>query len=79
MTMHGGAREFVRDGSDGILVDPLDAPRFADALRSLVGDPSRRAALAEAGKLRVREYGWDAVVDRYEQLYADVAPLGGAR
>lgn len=49
----GGVREIVSDIT-GILVPPGDAPGFAAAVRSLIVDPSRRAAFAEAARRRVR-------------------------
>ena len=79
MTDRGGARSFVRDGEDGILVDPEDTPAFAALLRQVLEDPARRAALSEAGRARVHEFGWNAVVEQYERLYADAAPGSGRK
>jgi glycogen(starch) synthase len=76
-TNRGGPPEFVRDGLDGVLVDPFDTEGFAAALEALVVDPDRRRAIAEAGRARVEAYAWPAVADRYRQLYSSI--LGDGR
>jgi glycogen(starch) synthase len=60
-TDHGGHREVVRDGEDGLLVAPGDVDALADALVRLVDDPVLRARLAEGA--RRRELGDDAAVE----------------
>ena len=69
MTNRGGAVEFVRDGSDALLVDPLDREALADALRRVTGDGPLRARLAAAGSARVGEFGWPAVALAYAELF----------
>jgi glycosyltransferase involved in cell wall biosynthesis len=78
MTARGGARDFVRDGVDGILVDPEDVRDFAGVLRRVAADPALRSALSDAGRARVSNYGWDDIVVRYEKLYAAALGAGGA-
>jgi glycosyltransferase involved in cell wall biosynthesis len=50
----GGVSEIVVHGVTGLLVPPSDAPAFAQAVRSLLVDRPRRAALAEAARHRVK-------------------------
>lgn len=50
-TALGGPREIV-DATCGVLVPPGDAAALGDALRALVADPARRAALGAAGPFR---------------------------
>lgn len=50
-TAMGGAMEVV-DGSSGILVPPADPAALAEALRGLMEDPERRAALGAGGVAR---------------------------
>jgi glycogen(starch) synthase len=76
MTERGGARSFVHDGADGILIDPEDTGRFAETLHRVVSDAALRTALSEAGRQSVSEFGWPAVVARYERLYADALGAG---
>jgi glycosyltransferase involved in cell wall biosynthesis len=52
-TAIGGAREIV-DDSCGVLVPPQDAGAVAEALRKLIADPARRAALGSAAPARAR-------------------------
>lgn len=73
MTSRGGASEFVRDGIDGMLVDPEDVGALSRALSRICDDADLRAALAEAGSRRVREFTWTSVARAYEDLYANVA------
>jgi len=49
----GGPREIVRDGEDGLLLDPVDTPAFAGALVRLGGDPALRSRMGAAGRERV--------------------------
>jgi glycosyltransferase involved in cell wall biosynthesis len=51
----GGPAEIVRDGVDGIVVDPTDAPALAAALVRLARGPERRAEMGAAGRDRARE------------------------
>jgi len=78
-TNRGGPPEFVRDGVDGVLVDPFDTAAFTDALAGLLTDDTRRRAVAAAGRARVAEFAWPVVAERYRALYAGVtAPPAGA-
>ncbi len=45
-------------GEAGVCVPPADARALAQAVAALLDDPSRRAALGEAGRRRVIERGW---------------------
>jgi glycosyltransferase involved in cell wall biosynthesis len=47
--------ELVRDGETGVLVDENDPEALARALETLISDPARRRALAQAGQARVAE------------------------
>ncbi|MFC4243699.1 glycosyltransferase family 4 protein [Gryllotalpicola reticulitermitis] len=71
-TTHGGPPEFVRDGEDGVLVDPLDIDALAAVLAGLVADPDRARRLADAGARRVTAFTWGHVTDRYEELYRQI-------
>jgi glycogen synthase len=71
-TSRGGPPEFVRDGLDGVLVDPFDTAAFADGLEGLLVDPERRRAMAEAGRVRVQTFGWPAIAEQYRRIYSTV-------
>ncbi|HWB71426.1 MAG TPA: glycosyltransferase [Egibacteraceae bacterium] len=78
-TAVGGMLDTVVDGVTGVHVPPRRPRRLAQALRALLGDARRRAAMGVAGRARVcRWYGWDSVADAtgraYEQLVAARRP-----
>jgi glycosyltransferase involved in cell wall biosynthesis len=90
-TAVGGVVEVVRHGREAILLPgpppPLGEPEglasaeypglFADALRQMLGDPGRAAALAAAARLRAQQcFSLDVVCDRYLALYAQAAGAG---
>jgi glycosyltransferase involved in cell wall biosynthesis len=54
----GGPLVMVVDGETGLLVEPRSAEAIAAAIRTLLDDPDRRAAMGRAGRARV-----DAVFD----------------
>jgi phosphatidyl-myo-inositol dimannoside synthase len=55
----GGAREALVDGETGILVDGKRVDDVADAVGSLLADPTRAAAMGAAGRERVlRSHRW---------------------
>jgi glycogen synthase len=70
----GGAGEFVRDGEDGLLVDPTDVAALGSSLRRLAADEQLRRRLAAAGHDRVRDFSWPAVTRRYREVYEAVVP-----
>jgi L-malate glycosyltransferase len=82
-TRAGGIPEVVADGETGMLVPPRDSRALADAIRTLLRDPGRRARLAEGGRTRVRKlFSADRMVDGtlavYERL-ADKSLAAGSR
>jgi glycosyltransferase involved in cell wall biosynthesis len=50
----GGVGAIVVSGATGLLTPPGDADAFAAALRELLLDPARRAAMSAAARARVR-------------------------
>ena len=75
-TRAGALPEIVEDGVTGILVDRGDVDGLAGALRTLLDDPERRAAMGRAGRKRVEElFDWDVLAERLASHYeAIVAP-----
>jgi glycosyltransferase involved in cell wall biosynthesis len=51
----GGPIELVQDGETGLLVSPNDPAALAEALITLLKDPSRMLAMGEAGYAQARE------------------------
>ena len=66
-TAAGGVGEVVRDGDNGLLVAPDDAPALADAIERYFADEELRARLRAAAAPSVVKYAPDRVFDRLEQ------------
>ncbi len=68
-----GPRELITAGDDGLLVPPEDAAALGRAIASLLNDPGRAKALAEAGRVRYEAGHAEApVVARWRQFLATV-------
>ena len=65
-----GLGELVRDGVDGLLVDPEDIAALAGAIVRVLGDAALAEALAGAGCTRVGSFTWEAVARDYADVYA---------
>ena len=66
-----GYRCVVTPGVDGLLLPPRDPAALADALRALLLDPERRAALGGRGVATASRYGWDRIARDLEAVYAE--------
>lgn len=73
----GGAPEFVRDGVDGLLVDPFDTAALAGALGRLLTDEALRNSIAAAGAVRVEEFSWPTIAAAYRTVYRAVSQRTG--
>ena len=80
----GGIPHIVRDGDNGVLVEPGSGIALAEALRALLDDPARRRRIAEKGLRESRRWSWEnstrALVGFYELAHrlhrAGPAPNG---
>jgi glycosyltransferase involved in cell wall biosynthesis len=71
----GGVSEIVVDGLTGLLIPPGDAPAFAQAVRTLLLDRPRRAAMAEAARRRVKaEHDISSAARRLNAVFDAVLP-----
>ena len=69
----GSVSEAITDGETGLLVPPDDAPALARAVRSLLDDPARAAALGAAARARAEtSFSAQAMARQYEELYDEV-------
>ncbi|HKU15945.1 MAG TPA: TIGR03088 family PEP-CTERM/XrtA system glycosyltransferase [Steroidobacteraceae bacterium] len=67
----GGNLELIEDGVTGTLTPPGDFASLAQALRSYVQDPAKRAAHGAAARRRAeRMYSLSGMMNRYRELYA---------
>jgi glycosyltransferase involved in cell wall biosynthesis len=70
----GGIVDVLGDGRAGLLVAPGDAAELADALRALLGDASRRAALGAGARAVAGErFDLRGSVERYRFLFQELA------
>lgn len=68
-TAIAGNEELVRDGENGVLVPPDDAPALTTALARLLAAPAQLPALGRASRTRVeREYTWARVAASYLEI-----------
>jgi glycosyltransferase involved in cell wall biosynthesis len=69
--------ELVETGGPAVVpVRPMTAENLAAAVRDLLADPDRRAALSAAARERAAGFRWPVVAARLDAVYADV--LAGA-
>lgn len=72
-TAVGGTPEAVVTNETGILVPPNDPEKLANALISLLRNPSLRLKMGTAGYTRVKEcFSVECVVENIYQLYVDL-------
>ncbi|MFY9808193.1 MAG: glycosyltransferase family 4 protein [Pseudonocardiaceae bacterium] len=65
----GGARETVRDGDTGDLVNGRDVAAVARAVASLLADPERAAAMGRRGRSwMLRNWNWSCRAKRLSEL-----------
>ena len=76
----GGGAEIIRDGVDGLWVDPTDTPALARSLLGLVADPARRTAMGAAGRAHALDnFDERRTAAETWRLVADVARTPGSR
>ncbi len=67
----GGITDIVEDEINGLVVEPGDPAALAAALERLARDPALASRLGAAGRCTVESrFSWDAIVERWEQLYS---------
>ncbi len=73
---HQGAGDMVSDGS-GVKIKVTSPKRaiadWADAIRTLAGDPQRLLKLSEGGTVQARKFLWNANGDRVNAIYRELA------
>jgi glycosyltransferase involved in cell wall biosynthesis len=73
-TRVGAAPEMIRDGIDGLLVEPEDRLGLGVALSRVVQDPGLRKRIGHAAASTARDrYGIESVVAAIERAYLEIA------
>lgn len=70
-TRGGGVPEIVRDGKDGLLVDPGRADEMAEAILRVLGDDILRAELTDSARTRAELFSLVAHIARMEQIFEE--------
>ncbi len=71
----GGVTDAVAHGQSGLLVDPPDEKRVAEAVITLLKDPELAARLGRQGQERVHQlFNWEKVAAQVDHLLSEVAP-----
>jgi glycosyltransferase involved in cell wall biosynthesis len=69
----GGIVDVIEDGASGLLVPPGDAGALASAMRTLLGDPQRRAQMGGRARQIARErFDLEDSVCRYAALFREL-------
>jgi glycosyltransferase involved in cell wall biosynthesis len=68
-TRTDGPSSLIRDGVNGLLVDPGDEEGLANALGLLMNDEGLRAKLSAEARLTASGFRWEHIVDRIEGVY----------
>jgi glycosyltransferase involved in cell wall biosynthesis len=66
----GALRTYIRDGENGVLVQPGNPQALSAALESLIADPARWRALRRCALETATHYSWKELAHRFEALYA---------
>ena len=64
-----GIDQQIEDGVSGILVEPGDPARLAEAIVELLDDPAKRNEMGDRARQRARRFSWETVVDDYVGVY----------
>ena len=65
----GGLPEIVKDGDNGILIDPRSPDQLEQAILRLYDDPDLRRAMGARGREFSRDFTADAMAAKYLDLY----------
>jgi glycosyltransferase involved in cell wall biosynthesis len=74
----GGCPEIIRDGTNGVLVTPLDIEEYAEHATALLSDDERLSRLSESARdFAVRNFSMEQMSLRYFELYKSILKGGG--
>ncbi len=73
----GGLPEVIRDGENGLLVEPGDVPRWRAALTRVLDDPDFARAAARAARQTAIRYDWQIIGEKFARLIDE--SMAGAR
>ena len=65
----GGVPDVVKDGENGLLVQPKDSNELADAIIYLLENKEEREKMGKNGRGKVKDYSWERIADMTEKIY----------
>jgi glycosyltransferase involved in cell wall biosynthesis len=68
----GGIPDVISTGLEGVLVPPASAPQLAEQIISLLDDPSKRARMGAAGRVRASDFDIRRAIHRMEDIYEEL-------
>ena len=71
-TRVGGIPELVREGKDGILIDPGNVPALSASLERLALDGTLRAKIGLSARTRVESFSPDVVLPKLDAVYMNL-------
>ncbi|MFC1806940.1 glycosyltransferase family 4 protein [Candidatus Omnitrophota bacterium] len=72
-TRLGGNLDLVEDGVSGLLIQPGDSKKLADAILFLINNPNKSKQLGANAMKRVRDkFSIEGTVNKIEQIYRDI-------
>jgi 1,4-alpha-glucan branching enzyme len=72
-TCVGGIPEIIKNGVDGLLVEPKNSLELADAIMRVFSDSALRSRLGSNARKRVeRDFTWETVAKKTLKLYTDL-------
>lgn len=69
---YAAVHDIVEDGVNGCLVKPYDIAAYADALKGLMSDEPRRAAMGEAARKSVARFSSEVIIGQVEALFEEL-------
>ena len=77
-TQSGGIPSVVLSGESGLLAPVGDVDQLAQHVRTLLSDAALRSKFSDtARQLAVEKFGWDRVIEAYENSYEELLSDGG--
>jgi glycosyltransferase involved in cell wall biosynthesis len=72
-TFVGGIPELVRNGTDGILVNPAKPGEIRESLEIMLDNPEKRTAMGISARQRIEDkYSWRIIASQYLECYQNV-------
>ena len=67
-----GTRSIIKDGYNGLLIDPKSIDNLVEAIKKLIDSQKLRDKLVQNGLKVIKKYTWDEVVKSTEKVYEEV-------